>query len=146
MELNFYQVMNGNLVPSVVKLLEKVYTSGKRCVFFSPIEDRVKVIDKTLWTFSTNAFVPHGDKELGFSDLQPIYMTSEVKNPNQAVVLVLTDSFDYESWNQNFERVLFVFEDLSSAKTAEELFSDLKNKKENVKYWKQSRTGWEEFK
>ena len=95
MELNFYQVMSGNLVPSVVRLLDKVYHSGKRCVFYSPIEERVKVVDKTLWTFSTNAFVPHGDKELGYSDFQPIYMTSEVKNPNQAVVLVLIDSFDY---------------------------------------------------
>lgn len=143
MELNFYQTMSGNLVPSVVRLLDKVYHSGKRCVFYSPIEERVKVVDKTLWTFSTNAFVPHGDKELGYSDFQPIYMTSEVKNPNQAVVLVLIDSFDYKIWNQDFERVLFVFEDFSSVKTAEEMFSDLKNQQYSVKYWRQSRTGWE---
>ena len=150
MELNFYHVMSGNLVPSVVKLLEKVYDSGKKSVFFSPIEERVKIVDKTLWTFSKNAFIPHGDKSLGFSELQSVYLTSEIENPNHATVLVVTDSFDYEGWikdskNQNFERVIFVFEDENSAKTAQSMFEDLKNRRENVKYWKQSQNGWEKL-
>ena len=165
MELNFYQVMSGNLVPSVVKLLEKVYDSGKKSVFFSSLEERVKIVDKTLWTFSKNAFIPHGDKSLGFSELQSVYLTSEIENPNQATVLVMTDSFDYESWTkvsevkdnenenspkkspekQNFERIIFVFEDEDSAKTAQSMFADLKNHRENVKYWKQSQSGWEKL-
>ncbi len=150
MELNFYHVISGNLVPSVVKLLEKVYDSGKKSVFFSPIEERIKIVDKTLWTFSKNAFIPHGDKSFGFSELQSVYLTSEIENPNQATVLVLTDSFDYESWiknpeKQKFERIIFVFEDEDSAKTAQSMFADLKNRRENVKYWKQSRSGWEKL-
>ena len=145
MELNFYHVMSGNLVPSVVKLLEKVYDSGKKSVFFSPLEDRVKIVDKTLWTFSKNAFIPHGDKSLGFSELQSVYLTSEIENPNQANVLVMTDDFDYKSWNQNFERVIFIFEDDNSAETAQSMFADLKNQGENVKYWKQSQNGWEKL-
>lgn len=145
MELNFYHVATGNLVPSVVKLLAKVYDTGKKSIFFSPIEDRVKYVDKTLWTFSTNAFIPHGDKTFGFAEQQSVYMTSEIENPNQATVLVMTDSFDYESWNQNFEKVIFVFEDDSSAKTAQEMLADLKNRNENVNYWKQSQKGWEKL-
>jgi len=42
MELNFYHVMSGNLVPSVVKLLEKVYDSGKRSVFSVPWKRELK--------------------------------------------------------------------------------------------------------
>ena len=145
MELNFYHVATGNLVPSVVKLLAKVYDTGKKSIFFSPIEDRVKYVDKTLWTFSTNAFIPHGDKAFGFAEQQSVYMTSEIENPNQATVLVMTDSFDYGSWNQNFEKVIFVFEDDSSAKTAQEMLADLKNRNENVNYWKQSQKGWEKL-
>lgn len=145
MELNFYHVMSGNLVPSVAKLLEKVYDSGKKSVFFSPLEDRVKIVDKTLWTFSKNAFIPHGDKSLGFSELQSVYLTSEIENPNKATVLVMTDDFDYKSWNQNFERVICIFEDDDSAEIAQSMFSDLKNQGENVKYWKQSRNGWEKL-
>ncbi len=145
MELNFYHVMSGNLVPSVAKLLEKVYDSEKKSVFFSPLEDRVKIVDKTLWTFSKNAFIPHGDKSLGFSELQSVYLTSEIENPNKATVLVMTDDFDYKSWNQNFERVICIFEDEDSAEIAQSMFSDLKNQGENVKYWKQSQKGWEKL-
>ena len=145
MELNFYHVMSGNLVPSVAKLLEKVYDSEKKSVFFSPLEDRVKIVDKTLWTFSKNAFIPHGDKSLGFSELQSVYLTSEIENPNKATVLVMTDDFDYKSWNQNFERVICIFEDDNSAEIALSMFSDLKNQGENVKYWKQSQKGWEKL-
>lgn len=145
MELNFYHVISGNLVPSVAKLLEKVCDSGKKSIFFSPLEDRVKVVDKTLWTFSKNAFIPHGDKSLGFSELQSVYLTSEIENPNKATVLVMTDDFDYKSWNQNFERVICIFEDDDSAKIAQSMFSDLKNQGENVKYWKQSQKGWEKL-
>ena len=72
-------------------------------------------------------------------------MSSEVENPNQATVLVMTDSFDYKSWNQNFEKVIFVFEDDSSSKTAQEMLADLKNRNENVNYWKQSQKGWEKL-
>ena len=145
MELNFYHVMSGNLVPSVVRLLEKVYNTGKRSIFFSPLEDRVKIIDKTLWTFSKNAFVPHGDKEFGFADQQAIYMASEVENPNHATVLVITDSFDYKSWKQDFEKVIFVFEDDAYAKTAQKILMDLKNQQKNVNYWRQSQKGWEKL-
>lgn len=145
MELNFYHVISGNLVPSVVKLLEKVYDSGKKSVFFSPLEERVKIVDKTLWTFSKNAFIPHGDKSLGFSELQSVYLTSKIENPNRATVLVMTDDFDYKSWNQDFERIICIFEDDNSAETAQSMFSDLKNQGENVKYWKQSRSGWEKL-
>lgn len=143
MELNFYHVMSGNLVPSVVRLLEKIYNTGKKSIFFSPLEDRVKIVDKTLWTFSKNAFIPHGDKELGFADQQSVYMASEIENPNQATLLVMTDSFDYKSWNQEFEKVIFVFEDDDSTKTAQAMLEDLKNQNENVNYWKQSQKGWE---
>lgn len=145
MELNFYHVISGNLVPSVVKLLEKVYDSGKKSVFFSPLEERVKIVDKTLWTFSKNAFIPHGDKSLGFSELQSVYLTSKIENPNQATVLVMTDDFDYKSWNQDFERIICIFEDDNSAEIAQSIFADLKNQGENVKYWKQSRNGWEKL-
>ena len=57
----------------------------------------------------------------------------------------MTDSFDYKSWNQEFEKVIFVFEDDDSAKTAEKMLADLKNRNENVNYWKQSQKGREKL-
>ncbi|MDR0677111.1 MAG: DNA polymerase III subunit chi [Holosporaceae bacterium] len=142
MELNFYHVAEGNLISSVIRLLEKVYVSEQRCIFFSPLEERVKVVDKMLWTFSTNAFIPHGDKSLGFREKQPIYFANEIENPNNAEVLVIADSLDYKLWN-NFERVFLIFEEKTDNTWS--TYSRLKNSQENVNYWKQLVKGWEKL-
>ena len=145
MEYGIYNIESGNLVNSAVRLLEKIYNSGKRCIFYSPIAERVNLIDRTLWTFSTNVFVPHGDKNLGFSDKQPIFFTDEVNaNPNNATVLMMLDSLDFRSWNdyQKFEKIIMMFDDAESRIASEKLFADLKKDAENVNYWKQSSKGW----
>ncbi len=143
MELNFYHVSDENLVPVIIKLLEKIYNNGKHCIFYSPIEDRVKLVDKTLWTFSKDSFIPHGDKSLGFLEKQPIYFTNEINNPNSSENIIMVDSFDYLAWHTEFEKIIFVFEDKEQEENANILFNDLKNKKVNVNYWRQSNKGWE---
>ena len=145
MEYGIYNIESGNLVNSAVRLLEKIYNSGKRCVFFSPLAERVNLIDRTLWTFSTNVFVPHGDKNLGFSEKQPIFFTDTLNvNPNGATVLMMLDSLDFRSWNdyEKFEKIIMMFDDEESRRASEKLFADLKKGAENVNYWKQSSKGW----
>lgn len=145
MELSFYQVKSENLVSSAVKLLEKIYNSEKRCIFYSPLEERVQLVDKSLWTFAKMAFIPHGDKSSGFSEQQPIYFTSVVDNPNKAKVLMSVDSFEYQNWGNEFEKVIFIFADQVQESKAHELFEDLKKQGENVNYWKQNPRGWEKI-
>jgi DNA polymerase-3 subunit chi len=144
MEINFYHVLTGNLVPSVIRLLEKVYASQQRCIFFSPLEDRLKIVDKTLWTFSTNSFIPHGDMHFGFSDKQPIYFTNRIENPNAAKVLIMIDTLDYKK-HENFERIFAVFEEKQQAENANAVYNDLKKNNVNVNYRRQTTNGWEKL-
>jgi DNA polymerase-3 subunit chi len=143
MEISIYHILAGNLISSVVKLLEKVYLSGKRCIFFSPIGERVSAVDKALWTFSTNVFIPHGDRNLGFCDQQPIYFTDRYENPNNASALVLADTFDYAEFGEDFEKIMLAFDDVSQLAAANKIYHDLKENKKDVNYWKQSPGGWE---
>lgn len=146
MEFSIYQAVSGNLTSVVVKLLEKTYLSGKKGVFFSPITERVELINKTLWTFSTNAFIPHGDKKMGFEDQQPIYFTDTLKNPNKATVLILVDVFDLTNELYNdFERIILIFEDILKADEVNKLYQSLKADGKNVNYWKQSPKGWDKL-
>jgi DNA polymerase-3 subunit chi len=142
MEISFYQTLEGTLIHTTVRLLEKIHASGQRCIFFSPMEERIKIVDKTLWTFSTDSFVPHGDKSLGFSEQQPIYFTSQFENPNDAKILMLVDTFEYAD-HGNFEKIILIFEDKQQEENALALYNDLKKNEENVNYWKQSPRGWE---
>jgi DNA polymerase-3 subunit chi len=147
-EINIYHISQGNLVSAVIRILDKVYTSGKRCIFFSPIEERVSFIDKSLWTFSQMSFIPHGDSKFGFRDQQPIYFTTTHENPNNATVLLLMDTFDLSGWNdsvgsgESFEKFIFMFEDISQIEAANALYESLKTEGKDVNYWKQSSNGW----
>ena len=146
MEFAIYQSISGNLAGAAVKLLEKIFLSGSRAVFFSPITERVDIINKTLWTYSTNAFIPHGDKRMGFEDQQPIYFTDVFKNPNNASILVLVDTFDLTNKEyKNFEKIMLIFEDISKVDEIEKIYSSLKDNGKNVNYWKQSPKGWEKL-
>ena len=146
MEFSIYQAVSGNLTSVIVRLLEKTYLSGKKGVFFSPITERVELINKTLWTFSTNAFIPHGDKKMGFEDQQPIYFTDTLKNPNKATVLILVDVFDLTNELYNdFERIILIFEDILKADEVNKLYQSLKADGKNVNYWKQSPKGWDKL-
>lgn len=150
MIFSIYQVVSPKgsslLTSAVIKLLEKVYLSGSRAVFFSPISERVELIDKALWTYSTNAFIPHGDKHLGFIESQPIYFTSTFENPNKASVLVLMDTFDLTNPEyKDFEKVIVIFEDTTIVSEMEKRCRDLKDAGKNVNYWKQSSKGWEKL-
>jgi DNA polymerase-3 subunit chi len=143
MEISLYHVMTGGLIPAIIRLLEKVYLTGQRCVFFSPLEERIASVDKALWTFSTNAFIPHGDKSLGFCHRQPIYLTEKFENLNNAQVAVIVDTLDYKNYD-NFEKVIIIFEEEEQGRGVP-LYSDLKNHVKNVTYWKQSTQGWEKM-
>ena len=140
MDIDFYDVIQGNFVPSLVRLLSKAYSSNQRCVFMSPDEERVKIVDKALWTFSTKEFIPHGDKILGFCEKQPIYFTSTFENPNNATVLVLCDSFDFQRYVDVMKRIILMFD--ADTEKAETLYRALKKENNNVNYWKQSQNGW----
>lgn len=142
MEINIYQTTEGQLISVIVRLLEKAHLSGYNCLFFSHILERVEIVDKTLWTFSTNSFIPHGSKKLGFIDKQPIYLTNEYENPNNSEILIIVDSFDYSKFNKNFKKIMMVFEDASQLEHIQVIYQDLKNSNKNVNYWKQSATGW----
>lgn len=146
MEFAIYQSISGNLTSVVVKLLEKIYLSGNKAVFFSPITERVDIINKTLWTYSTNAFIPHGDKRMGFEDQQPIYFTDVLKNPNKATILMLVDTFDLTNKEyENFEKIMLIFEDISKTDEVKKIYLSLKDNGKNVNYWKQSPKGWEKL-
>ncbi|MDR2268545.1 MAG: DNA polymerase III subunit chi [Holosporaceae bacterium] len=144
-EFVLYEVEVGGLQSVALGLLEKIYASGTRCVFYSPLDERIKVIDKALWTFSTNAFVPHGDRSVGFCEQQPIYMTNIVENPNGAKILMMMDSYDYRIWDadRQFERIILLWEQNDNAAGAiNDLRQDLQKKLKNVVYWRQLQKKW----
>ena len=74
------------------RLVERLYSSGKRVAVWVSDRGRAAVLDEYLWTFAQNSFVPHalwnGDGE---SDDPVAIVTGSLTNPNRAEALVVGD-------------------------------------------------------
>lgn len=143
MEYSFYLLQSAAFVNTFARLTDKICASGKRAVVFCENKERLDEFDRVLWTFSTNAFVPHGQSDFGFEADQTVFLTDTIKNPNDSSVLILINNFSYDAWkNFDFEKIIFVFSD-DLEKNANSCLNDLQKKQQNVNYWQQTQKGWE---
>ena len=145
MEYNFYSLRPAGFSNTFARLIEKIYTSGKRAVVSCNSEEKMADLNRVLWTFSVNSFIPHGDQHFGFSKDQPVYFTTGIENPNSAQILVLVDSFIANPWSGfDFEKIIFAFsDDAEASNRAEKVLLDLKKINASVNYWQQTSKSWE---
>jgi DNA polymerase III subunit chi len=85
-EVCFYHLTRRGLERALPVLLEKSLSRGWRVVVQAESEMRVKTLDKELWAYEPEKFLPHGVKADGAPETQPIYLTAETDNPNRADV------------------------------------------------------------
>ncbi len=146
-EVSVYKLTITPLEKTLPKLMEKVLQGGKRAVIVSPSKERVDILNTLLWTYTTLTFLPHGSADDGFADQQPIWLTSEVENPNQADVLVLCDGAQ-ASTLQGFSRCLDMFDgnDSDSTQDARKRIEQYKSQGCSVNYWQQDPQGaWQKL-
>jgi DNA polymerase-3 subunit chi len=112
-DISFYQVLNGTpgaVDATVPMLLEKVIAAGHKVVIRCPSEDRMERLNQTLWTYKESSFLPHGSKNDGHQNAQPIFITDEVSEaPNDADILLLVSGAEAPDFS-NYARVLDMFE------------------------------------
>jgi DNA polymerase III subunit chi len=82
----FYHLTRRRLERALPVLLEKSLGRGWRVVVQAESEKRVKALDKQLWEYEPEKFLPHGVKADGAPETQPVYLTAENDNPNCADV------------------------------------------------------------
>lgn len=149
-KINFYHLTTTVLGKALPKLLEKVLENNLNALVLSSNTEQVEKLNKELWTYTTKVFLPHGSKEDGFSDQQPIYLTDDYNdNPNNAKVLAITyDAFSESSESlNNFERVIYIFDgnDDDQLLKARQKWKDFKLSDYNLVYWQQLKNGgWEQ--
>ncbi|MBP7190690.1 MAG: DNA polymerase III subunit chi [Rickettsiaceae bacterium] len=135
--INFYQISDGSIEKTACQLLEKCYKNGSKTLVRVANETAVENINKSLWTFSQKAFIPHGSKDDEIQKNQPIYITNRDENPIDATMLMLVSSLD--GIYQNFERIFVLFPD-SMFPEVESHLEKLKAKNE-VSIYKQAKGG-----
>ena len=146
--VDFYHLQSKKLEDVLPKLLEKAYSIGKRAVIRVGNEERVEFLNSLLWSYEDQSFLPHGSKKDGSADKQPIWLTAEQDNPNDAEFLFLVDGAvaDVEEFSK-FERVFNIFDGNSEEALgkARNFWKELKNYGAEVFYWQQSSNGvWQQ--
>ena len=90
-EVGFYHLTRSSLEEALPKLLEKAYAAGNKVLVRGGDPERVELLNRSLWTYGKDSFLPHGARSDGFAEDQPIYLTTQVENPNGATILVWVD-------------------------------------------------------
>ncbi len=143
----FYHLQRTTLERAVGPLLEKCLERGWRVLAVSPDITRRAALDEALWTYDDQSFLPHGQAEAeGLApDQQPILISAETENLNQAAVALLMDGVDLPA-DAQFERCMVMFDDgdQASRQKAREQFKAAKDAGLPARYFQQAGRGWKE--
>ena len=143
-EIGFYHLTRSSLEEALPQLLEKVFASGQRAVLRCPDAARVESLDRALWTYSKDSFLPHGSRADGHVEAQPIFLTDREERPNGATILVLVDGAPFGDLSA-YARCLDMFDgnDTSAVETARERWRWARAQGHKLIYWRQNeRGGW----
>ena len=143
-EYGFYHLTRTALEPALGRLLERVLASDQRAVVVASSPERVEALNRALWTFGRESFLPHGSRDDGFAEHQPVFLTDRADYPNGATVLVLVDGAELDPPAQ-FTRCLYLFDgnDEAALAQARALWRRLRERGAPLTYWQQTERGWQ---
>jgi len=144
-EVVFYHLLHKPLEAALPQLLQKCLERDWKVVVQTGTEERCNALDAHLWTFADDSFLPHGTKADGHAEHQPIYLTPEQDNPNEADVRFLVDRATPPPLG-SYRRAIYMFEgnDDSAVQEARQRWKDAKGEGFEIAYWQQTQAGgWE---
>ena len=143
-EVLFYHLQRQPLEAVLPGLLERSLDRSWRVVVQAGSAERVAALDAHLWTYRDDAFLPHG-AERDMAEAQPIFLTADDDNPNQASVRFLVDGAALGEIAA-YRRVVVLFdgEDEGAVADAREAWKRVKAAGHDATYWQQNEAGrWE---
>lgn len=90
-DVRFYHLTVKRLEQALPEIVAKALERKYRVLVKAGSRERVEALDAALWTYDPASFLPHGYVKDGTEADQPIFLTEEDVNPNNANVLILTD-------------------------------------------------------
>jgi DNA polymerase-3 subunit chi len=147
-DVSFYHLTTHPLEKVLPKILEKVYGGGLRALVLTDAAEQMHALNDSLWTYSSGAFLPHGMEGNKLYDPaeNPIWLTLEPDNKNNASVLVVTGAKFIDDLS-GYQRCVHIFDgnDPSALTSAGEQFNRYQKNGHPVIYWKQSLNGnWDQ--
>lgn len=148
-EVSIYQLTTHPVEKVLPKILEKVYSSGLRALVITDTAENMQTLNAALWTYSPGAFLPHGmEGQKSFEPQEnPIWISLEAQNKNEANVLVLTNNQQVDQLS-GYTRCVDIFDgnDLVALAAAQQRCRKYQEQGHPVTYWKQTINGnWDQM-
>ena len=140
-EILFYHLERHPLERVLPVLLEKSLERGWRVVVETGSDERLQRLDESLWTYRDESFLPHGVAGNDWEAEQPVLLTAESGNPNEANVRFYVDRAVPEAAG-TYERIVFMFDghDPDAVAEARIAWKALREANE-LTYWQQDGNG-----
>ncbi len=145
-EVLFYHLQGQKLETVLPPLLTKTLERGWRAVLQAASDERVEALDAYLWTFREDSFLPHGTYRERDVASQPIVLTINDANPNNAHVRFLIDGAPLPQESAAYERIVMIFDgdDAGAVAEARLRWAEAKTAGHAVTYWQADAEGrWE---
>lgn len=144
-EVWFYHLERTPLEQALPELLEKTLARGWRALVRAPDADRLGDLDRRLWSYREDSFLPHGRVEDPRPEEQPVLLTTAEDNLNRAQALFIVDGAPSGSLD-GYERCVTLFDGRDEAALAEarRRWKQYKAEGLSISYWRQNESGrWE---
>jgi DNA polymerase-3 subunit chi len=140
-EILFYHLEGQPLERVVPQLLEKSLERGWRVVVEAGSAERAEALDRALWTYRDDSFLPHGRAGGAFDAEQPVLITTENVNPNAATVRFFVDRA-VPRGGEGYQRIVYIFSghDPDAVTEARGAWRAL-SAENDVTYWQQEPSG-----
>jgi len=89
-EIRFYHLQKQSLDQALPMILEKAYGADYRALVIMQNAKEAERMSSLLWAYKANSFLPHASKKDGQAEHQPIWLSDNDENTNNANALILT--------------------------------------------------------
>jgi DNA polymerase-3 subunit chi len=144
-EALFYHLTERPLEAAAPEILEKCLERGWRVTLRAGAAARLAALDRHLWTYRDDAFLPHGTSADGHAERQPIYLTAGREAPNDPQVLMLVEGAEASPEEMaRFERTVLIFDggDQAALDRAREAWRAATGAGLRAVYWAQEGGRW----
>ena len=144
-EIRFYHLTTRSSDSALPEICARALSAGHKILVRASDDKEVERLTNHLWSYSASSFLPHGSKKDGRPEEQPIWLTAENDNPNNANVMIVTAGATPES----FEGItlfcdLFDGRDETQLAAARQRWKNYKAGEHSLTYWQQTEKGWEQ--
>ena len=146
-EIRFYHLEQRRIDQALPPLLERALEEGRRVLVRASSDEMVAALNERLWTYDESSFLPHGAAGDGDPMEQPIFLTSELENPNAATMPVQLSGAEASAADDAFDLAVLMFDGRDEAALAHARgeWRRLKDQGRTISYWRESdEGGWEQ--